>query len=266
MTNKTDTPNEIKSHIQMPKLMLKRFHNQNNKFFYYDVVNQFIGNNGTAKSTNTELGYYSTTTENYFRDKIETPFGDILSYVDKIDFTKESLTVSAHIVPVIKDFLYALIARSPSFMKQMTSDDSLFQLLPTQNCHDYITRTGIQIAKQNKIFSDYIVTFLINNTNVPYVLSVNGLYSYVLNGHGIVNLPISPQVAITLINKSYASKILNEDASVSMFVISEPNIIMKMNSCAFSTQVKHKWGCVICPEKGELERLWQEHNNEPSPH
>lgn len=67
----------------MPKVLLKRFHNDNNRFFYYDIQKQIIGNNGTAKSINTQLGYYSQQTEDYFRDNIETPFGEVLTYIEK---------------------------------------------------------------------------------------------------------------------------------------------------------------------------------------
>ena len=81
----------VNSHIQMPRVLLKRFHNSNNRFFYYDVKKHIIGINGTAKSTNTELDYYSQPTEDYFRDNIETPFGELLTYIEKMELIKKPL-------------------------------------------------------------------------------------------------------------------------------------------------------------------------------
>lgn len=255
MNNKRINDKEVKSHIQMPKLLLKRFHNASNKFFYYDVVGSFIGNNGTAESTNTELGYYSIETENYFRDNIETPFGEIISYVEKIGFEKETFSIDSNIRDTVKNFLYALIARSPSLVNSMSEESDFIQLLPERNRHDYVAKVGIGIAKEQGVFSEYIVTFIINRTDVPFVLSVDGLYNYRLNEYHVINLPISPTAAIALIHEGYSSRVLHEDGAISIFEINEPEKIMSMNEYAFSAQIKHHWGRVVCPQREELERL-----------
>lgn len=245
----------VKSHIQMPKLLLKRFHNEKNKFFYYDVEGDFIGSNGTAESTNTEMGYYSVDTEHYFRDNIETPFGKIISYVEKIGFENETLSIDSNIRDTVKNFLYALIARSPSLVNSMSAESDFIQLLPECNRHDYIAKVGLGIAKEQGFFSEYIITFIINRTDVPFALSVDGVYNYRLNEHYVINLPISPTAAIALIHESYSSRVFHEDGSISMFEINEREKIMSMNEYAFSSQIKHHWGRVVCPQREELERL-----------
>ena len=103
----------INSHIQMPKVLLKRFHNDNNRFFYYDVQKQIIGYNGTAKSINTQLGYYSQQTEDYFRDNIETPFGEVLTYIEKTGIDRETFAINSSAKEIIKNFMFALISRGP---------------------------------------------------------------------------------------------------------------------------------------------------------
>jgi len=109
-SQKAKRSSDIQSHIQMPKLLLKRFHNDNNRFCYYDVKRGFIGTKGTAESTNTELGYYSLATEHYLRDKIETPFGKILAYIDKIDFDQECFHIASDFEQSTRNFIYALMA------------------------------------------------------------------------------------------------------------------------------------------------------------
>lgn len=110
--------NVINSHIQMPKVLLKRFHNDNSRFFYYDVQKHVIGNNGRAKSINTQLGYYSQQTEDCFRDNIETPFGEVLTYIEKTGIDRETFTISSSAKEIIKklhvcfDFQRPIVQRS----------------------------------------------------------------------------------------------------------------------------------------------------------
>ena len=94
-----------------------------------------------------------------------------------------------------------------------------------------------------------------NRTEVPFVLPLAGIYSYSLNGHSIINLPISPKLAICLLHKDCGKRLIREDGTISMFEVEFPDMIMKMNSYAFSSQKERNWGRVICPSIEELDRL-----------
>lgn len=247
----------VKSHIQMPKVLLKRFHNANNQFFYFDVRKRVIGSNGNARSINTALGYYSQAIENFLRDNIETPLGILLKYIDENGIDGETFSIGAIMPSVVKVFVYSLIARGPDLNHRMSGEPDFWQDLPSQFQHDYIAKRGIELQAKSNIFSGYIVTFMINRTNVPFVLSMDGIYGFTLNGHEVVNLPISPHMAVSLVNKSYENRILNEDGSFNMFEIHENEKIEFMNGRAFSTQLKREWGYVVCPERDELDRLKQ---------
>ena len=255
---KTQRGAVVQSHIQMPKLLLKRFHNDNNRFCYYDVKGRFIGTKGTAESTNTELGYYSIATEHYLRDKIETPFGRILAYIDKVDFNQESFRMTQDFEQSTRNFIYALMARDPVVINEMDENSIFSQFLPAQSRHDFAARNGISIAKKNGVFADYILTFMVNHTEIPFVLPLDGLYDYRLNGHSVINLPISPKVAICLVHEDYAERMIHDDGTVSMFLGEFPDVIMRMNAWAFNAQKKRNWGCVICPHRDELDRLMKE--------
>lgn len=239
----------------MPRVLLKRFHNKNNQLCYYDVQKDVIGSKGSAKSINTELGYYSEQTENYFRDEIETPFGEILSEIERNDLSSETLVIGSKATHVVKNFIYALIARGPSFSQQMNAEKEFWQEFPVQLQHDVVAKIGIRIASENNILSDYFLTFMINTTEVPFVLSMDGIYSYRLNGYPVVNLPISPNMTVSLIHRDYSGRFLLGDDSVVMLEINDPAHIKLMNDKAFSSQVRRKWGYVVCPEKKELLRL-----------
>ena len=70
-------------------------------------------------------------------------------------------------------------------------------LLRAQIQHDFISKNGIIIAQENDLLSEYIVTFMLNKTTIPFVLSMDGIYNYTLNGHSVINLPIAPNVTVS---------------------------------------------------------------------
>lgn len=248
----------VQSHIQMPKLLLKRFHNNNNRFFYYDIQKGFVGTKGTAESTNTELGFYSISTEHYLRDTIETPFGQILAYIDKIDFSQKGFRMTHDFDQITRNFVYSLLSRDPVSMSEMEKNSIYAQFLPKRSRHDYAARNGLITANKNKVFLDYIITFMVNRTDVPFVLPIGGVFSYEVEKHSVINLPISPQLAISLVHESYADRLKHEDGALSMFLVEYPEIVKRINGFAFSSQMKRQWGCVICPEREELDRLKDE--------
>ena len=245
----------VDSHIQMPKLLLKRFHNDNKKFFYYDVQKGFIGTNGSAKSINTEYGYYSLSTEHFLRDYIEAPFGRIVKHIENINFSQDYFRMTPDFQEVTMNFVYALIARDPDTSGEMNRNSVFLQFLPARTRHDIAARNGIAFAKKKKLFSEYILTFMVNSTEIPFILPLMGLYSYGINGHSIINLPISPKVALCLVHKDYAERLIRDDGTISMFMVDNPEQLKKMNAFAFAAQKRHNWGCVICPQRDELDRL-----------
>lgn len=253
MVNRDDT--FVNSHIQMPKLLLKRFHNDKNLFCYYDVVGGFVGTKGSADSTNTELGYYSKEMEDFLRDRVETPFGAILAYIDKVDFDQDSFLMTSDFDEATRNFIHALMARDPIMAEEANEQSVFLQFLPEQVRHDLAARSGIAIAKRNKMFEEYTLTFLVNRTEIPFVLPLAGIYNYSLNGHSVINLPVSPKIAICLVHKDYDRRMIREDGCILMFEVTFPDIIMKMNTYAFNQQKERNWGRVVCPCREELDRL-----------
>lgn len=249
----------VDSHIQMPKLLLKKFHNEYKQFYYYDVKKKCIGNRGQAKSLNTECGYYSEETEKYLEKEIETPFSKILKYLEDVGIKdKNIVSINSEIIDSVFNFMYALVVRAPSFQEQLAKDDNDISNLLDVERRDRIIRICMDITKESGFFDDFIFTFLFNNTEIPFVLSMDGIYNYTLNGHLVINLPILPNIAICLVHKNYADRIIYKDGSVSMFTYDRPEDIMIMNHQAFLSQIKHEWGYVVCPQRAELERLLNE--------
>ena len=96
---------------------------------------------------------------------------------------------------------------------------------------------------------------MINRTEIPFVLPLMGLYSYGINGHSIINLPILPTCALCLVHKDYAERLIHDDGTISMFMVDDPEQLKKMNLFAFQAQKRRNWGRIICPQREELDRL-----------
>lgn len=246
--------NGVNSHIQMPKCVLKRFENQNHSFYYYDANKGVLGTNGHAKTINTQFGYYSEEVEKYLNDNIEAPFAKVLHFVDNTDFDELGFVISPEFQYNVKSFVYALIARDPSITSKVDKYSIFWHLLSVQDQHNFAAVQGINLAQESGFFDPFIVTFSVNKTNKPFVLPMCGIYSYKLRDAIHINFPVSPQIAITLVEPKDIQSILNKDI-VSMYEITDELIVDRMNGLAFRTQCNAGWGYVVSPEKTVLEEL-----------
>ena len=243
----------INSHIQMPKFMLKRFENENQSFFYYDIKKGFIGSKGHAKTFYTELGYYSEDTERYLSSQIETPFSNLLRIIDCIDFDSESFPISSELDKNVKQFIYALISRSPIMVSGIKKSSEFYRnYLSVQKQHDYAVKKGIELAKELHVFDGFFVTFAINKSPMPFVLPMCGLYNFKYNQIEMAFLPISPHVAIALVENKGITMFAH-DHIISMLLIAEHSFALWFNKRAFSAQKETGCGYVISSEKAALE-------------
>lgn len=247
---------EVLSHIQMPKCVLKRFHNQKHHFFYYDIQNNFIGTNGTAKSFNTKRGYYSLEMEQYLSESIETPFGRILTVVDRIDFEKANFIMPSDFERTTKSFMYALMARDPYEIEDTEKNMIYSQFFfSKQMRHDYLAKKRMEIADKKEFLADYILTFMVNKTDVPFVLPIAGTYGYKMGKYRMINLPVTPEIALCLVRIEDADDLVIEENKISVLEVTSLIMVKKINEKAFESQKKRNYGWVICPYREELDRL-----------
>lgn len=250
---------EIRSHVQMPKSLLKRFQNKNHRFFYYDIRKNFVGTNGTAESLNTERGYFSPEMEQYLSKNIEAPFGQILSVIDRIDFEQERFLMPADFEKLTKTFVYALMARDPREIEDANRDMFFSQIFfSKQMRHDYLTLKRIKIANRKDFLSDYLLTFMLNSTDVPFVLPISGIYGYQMGKYRIISLPVTPEIALCFVHIDDAGDLIVEENKASLWKVTSPVMIRKINEKAFEAQISRNHGWLICPYREELDRLKEE--------
>ena len=237
----------------MPKLLLKRFENKNHCLYYFDVKKGVIGSNGHAKSLNTELGYYSAEVETYLNNYVETPFSDLLSQIDSIDFDASSFDMPPKLPELIKRFIYSLIVRSPQMIPEIKKNSIYYQFMTPQAQHDFAVQTGMSMAESMGILNDWFVTFAVNKSTTPFVLPLFGLYNFRYDSIDMALLPISPYKSILLVkNDGYRSFVY--DGVMSMLLISDDAQMDWFNRHAFSAQSDAGYGYVVSPDKASLEK------------
>lgn len=187
--------NQIDSHIQMPKCVLKEFEKEN-RFSYYDVAGCFIGTGGHAKSTNTKRGYYSKRTETRLNKEIETPFAEMIHHVKKIDFDAPEFYKPDGFDNVVKKYIYSLFIRSKQMQDIIGQRSAAFNVFSEQQKHDAAVEYGLDIITSANILDIFLPTFISNkkghNTYYRYVeyMNVNmmGIKRLFLPSHQLLQL------------------------------------------------------------------------------
>ena len=143
--------NLVKSHVQMPRFVLKKFENSCHELYYYDVKGDVV-KRGHAKSLNREYGYYSKEVETLFCEHIEGPFGSVLNFISETDFS-----APVDIPPCIKDsiwkYIHALIARGPATVQMVNRSSVYFRFLSKVEKHDYTATEVFHLAQDNNPLS-----------------------------------------------------------------------------------------------------------------
>lgn len=241
---------DVLSHIQMPKCVLKRFSDEQNRLSYYDVQKGVLSKNGHAKSINTQLGYYSESTETFLNKYIEAPFSRFLHKVHSIDFNSENPDMSVLNDDIIFLYIYSLISRSPSILSISDNYSNIWSSLNVQHQHDFAAIRGIILAKKNCFLSNFAVSLMINQTKKPLILPTIGIYSFKKKDVIHIVAPISPQLAIILIEKK-----LNNSKTIPLYTISDEVFLDYLNAKAFKAQQNEKNGFVVSPDLSILEDI-----------
>ena len=261
-SNQNKTKGTINSHVQMPKSVLRKFE-VNHRLCYYDVQKGIIGNGGSANSINTEPDYYSHEMEITLNNEYETGFINTVNYIIKALEKEEPFEVSSHQVETIYSFFYALIARSPKLFSIANENmiHAQFSNIPIRKQHDNIVYSALTIEKNNNYGKEFFVSFLKNNSNIPFVLPIRGMYNILLRNYHVIVMPIHPYYAVLLVHNNLLSEFIHDDQNHPMY-IDNPNIIFNLNLRAFKDQCSDEWGYVVSSDKSLLENLKQKAKEE----
>lgn len=233
---------KIRSHVQMPRGVLSEFEDASKHLYCYDVTRKRIITSN-SKDINVEKGYYSVEWDHFMGRKIESPFFEIVYEVKCLDFDAVANPVPKNFREAILSFLYALMVRDPLMFRTVSLYERLVPLLISlQQRHDLTTMVGLQEASKKKLFDDYIITVLKNETEIPFILSTKGIYEW---GEYII-FPITPKLAIILLpmDKDVCQEWI-QDGKIPLLITEDKDEIMSMNITAFISQVKRGTGYIV---------------------
>lgn len=249
----------IKSHIVLPKFLLKSFE-IDHSFWYYDIDKDFIAK-GNASSFNTEKGYYSDETEQILNREIETPFSNLLNNYRPSVLAEDEFEMSLNDILCIKRFCYSLLCRNPQMVEKVKDKSVFYQFLTESDQHGSAAIMGIKEGERIGIFDEYDASFFINRTVIPFVLPNCGLYSLRLKEHPAIVLPVSSDVMFAL--GKNMRKENEESVELQRGLITEESVIKRMNMQALMQQIDiNGGGRIVCSRKEELNRLRAEYHSQ----
>ncbi len=250
----------MNSHIIVPKCVLKKFALDCNGFHKYEVQNDRISR-GYPKTTFTEKDYYSDTMEELLCISIETPLNRLYEYIEGFKETDilKPIIMDAEIVEIVATYVKSLIARNPRLCDMVNEDNIWTSYMSQQARHDITVFYAMQEKTMDNMFDKFDVSFMINETETPFVLPTRGLFEFCINSIQCMNAPLTPWCAIMLKEKDKA--IFNKHLGlneITIFPKGYDDRVMLINHFAMQRQKDDKIGCVICNKREILEKLMLE--------
>lgn len=134
MRTEIEKGNGVRSHIQIPKFVIKNFADPQGKVYYYDFQKGCIRHN-YPKSVNTEYGYYSPEMEKALCQAVEFPFSKVLRKMEKIS-KGETVAFTPEEQDAALLYFRSLIARGTSATETVLNNYNISRVLTKQKFHD----------------------------------------------------------------------------------------------------------------------------------
>lgn len=250
ITNELYNSYRMKSHQQIPQLLLKRFsHNvivhyegftNKEKFVYYLDIRTFVLSEEKTRNFGAIINYYNDDTENYLSTDVEGPFSAVVNKVFNRNFTADSLDES-DITSIKRFVLYSMLRRDEVIKRIMTSSISKVKKDLTI---DDVIKSGID----SQSFFSNTIKIVRNKTNREFIVPYNCVTTIILSDGLYYFIPISPETGIA-IKKSDDKQ--SNDIKIEEIIISDTIMIDSINLAAFDAENKNK-GLIISRSEEEL--------------
>lgn len=241
----------MQSHIQMPRCVLAEFVNGNKSFYKYNVENGKI-NIGFPKRTFTSENYYSEAMESALNKHIESPLRTLLDFARILPTLTLPITLEDKVITLARTYIESLVARSPILFSSVNEESDLLGLFSIQDRHDIVVDYAMKNEEMRKFYDRFTLSFMVNETNTPFVLPTRGLYEFQYMGTLCLNAPLNPRCALML-EENNPSK--NAESKIAVIPKTFDDILMKINGYALQRQRQDNVGYVVCYDKSILEQL-----------
>ncbi len=241
-----------KSHIQMPKQILKNFQDENATVYYYDVQSKII-KKGRAKTLNREEGYYSNEIEDFLNKEIEDKLGKLIQYIINNTDIHGFCPVPPNFQKIVFNYMASLFSRSKKTVKDLVETFPKLRSLSDQEIHDFVAANGIDAVIETGVFDDFVPKVLYNISQEEFVLPLCGIYGYKTSSRCVL-APIRPDMAFVLLEKKLFENDKGEKCST-CFLVKKEEEMRFFNKKALRAQIKQNGGCVISRSSSLLKEL-----------
>ena len=236
------------SHIQMPKLILKRFADKKQTLHYVDCKSGEI-RKGYAASLYTEYGYYSDAMEEWLNREIETPLGEYVKFIETTDFSTPK-DIRFDYVDYSYKYLYSLLARSPYMLDIVSNNSVLLQFMEISETdkHDMVAHdTYMMLVNKNMFQDSFVVSLVDNKTEEPFVLATSGICQCRI---GII-CPLTPKRALLFKHISREDR----ENEIPLFEVDNIDIIETINRLQYEQEKKYVCKYVVSNSKESLLKI-----------
>jgi hypothetical protein len=240
----------VNSHIQMPRQIMNNFTNENRQIYFYDCENKTI-HRGYPKTVYTEKGYFSDYVEGFLGAEIESDLGKLLKFVKETEF-KIGDEPPVQYREIAFNYVYSLLARSPSFQEELNCNSTFFQLFSKRDRHDIAAHDGYLMAQEKNILRQYRISFLDNKSSEELVLPTGGLTQCKIK----IICPVTPRRAIVLDDISIEEE--DERNLVAVYEIVDQEVIHRINQMSFIGEMKRDNKYIVSSDKGLLQSILDE--------
>ena len=162
---------EIKSHILLPKFILKNFADSNGSLHCYHIAkNSFYLSR--PSSYNTQVGRHSEDMENFLNVEIEAPLSSALAELKK--WLRGQTTTYHFYADVFMKYLWALLARSPEMVDDTNKNLMKFGTSTQQQLNDIIVGEAYNLAQNDTDFANVRMQIILNTNLREFVLPASG--------------------------------------------------------------------------------------------
>lgn len=244
---------KVDSHVQLPKSIINNFRisKENGNVYVLNLDTREIEEKG-PKKIGIKYGHYNEMIEELLCKKYEHPLSLIKNKLEKWNQDHAAGMLSEEEIETIKSFLKMLICRDPQMIEDVYSGSVLAKFFGIKPSASDIVRYADKINLNNKYFADNYPVIIFNNTKVPFVTSISGVYLWKSEfGGNNWWFPLTPIIAIHFVDKYVFEEMYNNSTCADLFCEDE---VKQMNK-NIMLQDKSIFRIIISNDKNELERL-----------
>ena len=239
----------MKSHVLLPRCVLKQFEDKNNALYLYYFQSHEIKKEH-AKSINTKIDYYSELGERYLSNNVEEEIGNLIRFLKSSDHNFNNSDID--ILSSTHTYLYSLISRSSDFIEEIDSMSAFFAIIDEQARHDCAVIKGTEAIMNLDLTEKLDIMLLYAQKGETFILPSSGWYYDIYNS---VLCPITKKCVILFyISKNSVAR--NNNPHV---IKLEPQIVRRLNVEAIKTSINNGCEFIATDDKDYLIQLVNEY-------